>query len=163
MVSYYSPITEEGAVLVKTTTQLEPEKQTEMNRIIDEYGAGSGETISMDWKEGQRFDDNFKFGDTFSSQYCASLNTSYKCEAGKINSLAGRGTAGGLVTVSPLVGGKVIGTITAVLTEAHVAYGWLTDAYKNKGEDMMSSFSSSCLFASYSRDKSKPYLDYARV
>ena len=90
MVSYYSPITEEGAVLVKTTTQLEPEKQTEMNRIIDEYGAGSGETISMDWKEGQRFDDNFKFGDTFSSQYCASLNTSYKCEAGKINSLAGR-------------------------------------------------------------------------
>ena len=57
----------------------------------------------------------------------------------------------------------MIGTITAVLTEAHVAYGWLTDAYKNKGEDMMSSFSSSCLFASYSRDKSKPYLDYAIV
>ena len=160
----YSPVTEEGAVLVYTTTQLELKKQTEMNRLIDEYGAGSGEKISMDWKErGQRLDGNFQFGDPFSSQYCAPLNTSYKFEVAQLNSFEGRGTAGGLVTVSPLVGGKVTGTITAVLTVAHVAYGWLTDAHKNGDKDKLSLFSNSCLFASYSRDEPKPYLDYAIV
>lgn len=83
---------------------------------------------------------------------------------GNLNSISGRGTAGGLITISPIVGKKVVGTITAVLTAAHVAYEWLPEMYKHEDKrHLISSFSSSCLFATYSREEKKPYLDYAIV
>ena len=66
----YDPTTQIGTVAVYTKTQLEPERQTELKRIIDEHGSGSGETISIVWGQGERVDDQFKVGDTFSSQLC---------------------------------------------------------------------------------------------
>ena len=154
----YSPTTQVGNVSVNTTTKLEPEKLNELESIIHEYGNGFGETISMNWNESKIVDDKFKFGDAFSSQHCSPTDTSYKYNVGTLNILAGRGTAGGLITISPIVGGVKIGTITAVLTAAHVPYGWLN---KNIDAEILSTFSNSCLFASYSRDEKKPSLDYA--
>ena len=61
----YCPINKVGTVLVHTTTTLEPGEKTELIRIVDEYGYGCGETISMEWKERQIVDDQFKFGILF--------------------------------------------------------------------------------------------------
>ena len=89
----YSPITKIGSVFVGTTTQIEPEKQNELESITAEYGKDSGESISIDWKISRRVDDGFKFGDPFSGQLVH-----------QVVPFLARGTAGCIITVRPIVG-----------------------------------------------------------